>query len=230
MARTQWKNSKCFLNLEKRNHVKKHVRKLRISDVISTDRFMIMDSQRPFYMNLYRSRNVNLDNAESSIFFDSPNSPSISWVEKVLKTFSSAKTPGNDGIPIEFYNTYWPLLSDILIQLIPVMKLLWRRKCPHLKDKQWLLLRNRIKFYYSFKIFSRFWLVKTTHIIHHNQLLFTKFGKNLRHIESMTSKVQPAENYWTRCRLLNRWPRKPGDKVVLYLVSGKTKSVMAKLL
>ena len=50
--------------------------------------------------------------------------------------------------------------------------------------------------YYSFKIFPRFWLVRTTCIIHHNQLLFSKFGKNLRHIESMTSKVQPVENYW----------------------------------
>ena len=57
--------------------------------------------------------------------------------------------------------------------------------------------RTSITYYYSFKIFFRFWLVKTTCIIHHNQLLFTKFGKNLRHIESMTSKVQPAENYWT---------------------------------
>ena len=37
--------------------------------------------------------------------------------------------------------------------------------------------------YYSFKIFSHFWLVKTTCIIHHNQLLFTKFGKNLPHIK-----------------------------------------------
>ena len=53
------------------------------------------------------------------------------------------------------------------------------------------------KYYYSFKIFPHFWLVKTTCIIHHNQLLFTKFGKNLRHTESMMSKVQPAENYWT---------------------------------
>ena len=42
-----------------------------------------------------------------------------------------------------------------------------------------------------------FWLVKTASIIHHNQLLFTKFGKNLRHIESMTSKVEPSKNYWT---------------------------------
>ena len=52
-------------------------------------------------------------------------------------------------------------------------------------------------YYYSFKIFSRFWLVKTTRIIHHNQVLFTKFGKHLRHIESMTSKVERMENYWT---------------------------------
>ena len=50
-------------------------------------------------------------------------------------------------------------------------------------------------------------------------------------------KCSLPKNYWTddvksatRCRLLNRWPRKPGDKIVLYLVSGKTKSVMAKLL
>ena len=51
--------------------------------------------------------------------------------------------------------------------------------------------------YYSFKIFPHFWLVKTTRIIHHNQLLLTKFGKSLRHIESMKSKVQPAESCWT---------------------------------
>ena len=33
--------------------------------------------------------------------------------------------------------------------------------------------------YYSFKIFLRFWLAKITHIIHHNQLLLTKFGRIL---------------------------------------------------
>ena len=34
-------------------------------------------------------------------------------------------------------------------------------------------------YYYSFKIFLRFWLAKITRIIHHNQLLLTKFGKIL---------------------------------------------------
>ena len=46
--------------------------------------------------------------------------------------------------------------------------------------------------YYSFKIFSRFWLVKFKRIIHNNQLLFTKYW---------TNDVKSA----ARCKLLNRW-------------------------
>ena len=34
--------------------------------------------------------------------------------------------------------------------------------------------------FYSFKIFPRFWLAKSTRIIHHNQPLMTKFGRMLR--------------------------------------------------
>ena len=33
--------------------------------------------------------------------------------------------------------------------------------------------------YYSFKIFPKFWLAKSTRIIHHNQLLMTKVGRIL---------------------------------------------------
>ena len=33
--------------------------------------------------------------------------------------------------------------------------------------------------YYSFKIFPRFWLAKSTRLIHHKQLLMTKFGRIL---------------------------------------------------
>ena len=50
------KNSKYFLNLEKRNHVRKHIRKLRLSGVISTDPFEILDAERAFYENLSKSR------------------------------------------------------------------------------------------------------------------------------------------------------------------------------
>ena len=36
-----------------------------------------------------------------------------------------------------------------------------------------------IRLYYSFKIFPRFWLAKSTRLIHHNQLLMTTFGRIL---------------------------------------------------
>ena len=36
-----------------------------------------------------------------------------------------------------------------------------------------------IHYYNSFKIFPRFWLAKSTSIIHHNQSLMTKFGRIL---------------------------------------------------
>ena len=73
---------------------------------------MIMDSQRNFFMNLYRSRNAKIDNAESSIFLDNPNLPSISYesriicegritaeeCQKVLKNFSICKKTSGSGI------------------------------------------------------------------------------------------------------------------------------------
>ena len=82
--------------------------------------------------------------------------------------------------------------------------------------------------YYLFtEIFPRFWLVKATRIIQHNQLLLTKFGKNyvvlnqwretFCHIQPITSKyLQKCSPLQGSCRLLNRWPRNPGDEVVLF--------------
>ena len=98
-------------------------------------------------------------------------------------------------------------------------------------------------YYYSFKIFPRFWLVRTTRIIHHNQLLFSKFGKNLRHIESMTSKVKPVENYWTNDVKMTSKVQPAADYwtvdrenlgtrlcYIWWAETEKTKSEMAKLL
>ena len=51
--------------------------------------------------------------------------------------------------------------------------------------------------YNSFKIFPRFWLVKTARMIHHNQLLLTKFAKNFVSTDDVKSAA--------RCRLLNHW-------------------------
>ena len=50
------RNSKYFLNLERRNHVRKHIRKLRMSGVISTNSFEILEAEHAFYENLYKSK------------------------------------------------------------------------------------------------------------------------------------------------------------------------------
>ena len=75
--------------------------------------------------------------------------------------------------------------------------------------------------YYSFKILPRFWLVRTTRIDHHNQLLLTKYWTNdiksaarckwLNRWRQNDFKVQPVADYWTvdrenlRTRLCYIW-------------------------
>jgi len=43
-------------NLEKRNYVTKHIRKLQLGGVITTDPFEILDAEKTFYESLYKSR------------------------------------------------------------------------------------------------------------------------------------------------------------------------------
>ena len=75
-ARARWheydeKSVKYFLNLEKRNHVKKHIRK----SLITTDPYRILSKQKRFYHNLFKAN----DSAEASdsieAFLNSLNIP-----------------------------------------------------------------------------------------------------------------------------------------------------------
>ena len=81
------------------------------------------------------------------------------------------------------------------------------------------------------KYFYRFWFIKTTRITHHNQLLLTKFEKNFVILNWWRQNVCHIDlKKAVRCRLLSRWPRKPRDEFVLFLVSRRTKREMAKLI
>ena len=69
-ARARWhehgeRSTKYFLNLEKRNHVKKHIRKLSISGVITTDPYRILSEQKKFYQNLYQTKATDSDCVKS---------------------------------------------------------------------------------------------------------------------------------------------------------------------
>ena len=133
-SRARWhehgeKNTKYFLNLEKRNNIKKHIRKLFVNGSISSDPFEILNAEKCFYRKLYSKQRVNLNNDEANSFFQNPNLRRLSEelstscegeitlqeCENILGSFHTGKTPGNDGIPIEFYKTFWPLFGKFLV-------------------------------------------------------------------------------------------------------------------
>ena len=121
-ARAHWhehgeRSLKYFLNLEKRNNVRKHIRKLCVSGVITTDPYQILDEQRRFYNSLYESKSDGTNDKLSEMFLRNLKMPTLSEGQKqscegeisleelksVLNSFQNNKSPGNDGLPIEFY-------------------------------------------------------------------------------------------------------------------------------
>ena len=135
-ARARWhehgeKSTKYFLNLEKRNHVKKHIRKLWLSGAIKTDPSCILKELERFYSDLYESKNHDPDIAEKiSSFLNNLDIPKLLEEQKIscegkitpdecfrlLDTFQTNKTPGDDGIPLEFYKKVWPLVNHCFIR------------------------------------------------------------------------------------------------------------------
>ena len=136
-ARARWhecgeKSSKYFLNLEKRNHVKKHMRKLHNNNSLTTDPTVILAEQKRFYQDLYTSTNKCLNNNAIETFLMNLNIPKLTDEQRdlcegkiyreecksILDSFQNNKTPGNDGIPIEFYKRCWPLIEEPFISCI----------------------------------------------------------------------------------------------------------------
>ena len=80
--------------------------------------------------------------------------------------------------------------------------------------------------YYSFKIFPQFWLAKSTRIIHHNQLLMTKFGriwcltrKWRQKCSLLQVKAPLTEKTWGRGRVVFAVKTKMADTSLVSRVS-----------
>ena len=81
-ARARWhehgeRRTKYFLNLEKRNNVKKHIRKRLVSGAITIDPFKILDEQKRFYHNLYKSQLTGIDSNNGEFFLSNLNIPKL---------------------------------------------------------------------------------------------------------------------------------------------------------
>lgn len=60
-SRVRWyeygeRNLKYFYNLEKRNYIRKYIRKFRLSGVIIIDFYEILNAEKKYYENFYKKR------------------------------------------------------------------------------------------------------------------------------------------------------------------------------
>ena len=125
------KSTKYFLSLEKRNYTRKHIRKLCLSGVITKNYQKILDSATEHYKNLYSSK-LKVDQSDSLHHcLGNSNIPRLSQEErlscegqitieecvKALDTFDARKTPGNDGIPFEFYKIFWNSVGELMTEV-----------------------------------------------------------------------------------------------------------------
>ena len=124
------KNTKCFLNLEKRHHKQGTINQLRTN----SDNFIIKDNEilkecLCFYKSLYTTKLTHgQDPSINQFFFVEECYIHVSKAEEIscegllteteclpsLKQMADSKTTGTDGLPAELYKTFW---NDIIAAL-----------------------------------------------------------------------------------------------------------------
>ncbi len=121
--------SKLFFKLEKKNGQKKLIHALRSENgVLLTSPVDIRKRAAQFYKDLYKSEVSEVKYDHLFFFFNLPQiaedvnneiskSLSLKEIEEALKKMANGKTPGIDGITVEFYKAFWSLFSISPIRL-----------------------------------------------------------------------------------------------------------------
>ena len=131
-SRAQWieqgeKSTAYFFNLEKQNAIRKNIKKLNHEGKEETNQENILQIIKEYYTNIYSHHAVDLANTD---LFTQPNIPKVSEIDKmsldrpitldecasVIKSFALNKSPGNDGLPIEFYLKFWTEIGPMLVK------------------------------------------------------------------------------------------------------------------
>ena len=126
------KNSKYFLNLEKRNYDNKHMKSvINSKDILIDKPDQILEEQAIFFEKLYTS---NICDEESQIltseFLEKIDIPmlnedqkefldcelSVSELSMALKEMSNDKSPGLDGFTTNFYKFFWADIKLVVLE------------------------------------------------------------------------------------------------------------------
>ena len=133
-SRTRWynegeKNTKYFLNLEKRHYRQGTISRLKKS--ATTDKEILHECES-FFKDLYSSKMRTDSSLPETDFFFSENDIILSNEERdsieglltelecrnALKDMEPDKSPGTDGLPSEFYQIFWNDVSKPLLEAL----------------------------------------------------------------------------------------------------------------
>ena len=120
--------NKFFYQLEKQKQTKKHIKKLKDNQENYETNFQILKHCKNYYQKLYTKHKTDTETQRSlskTIDKKVTEKHNIQLTKRLTKTeikevihqMEDQKSPGIDGIPIEFYKEYYNLLEDDLHQL-----------------------------------------------------------------------------------------------------------------
>ena len=125
------KSTNFFLILEKQQGSQNTIKKLVIDDREITEQTHILKYIREFYENLFKTREQK-NKIEMEDLFSDVDIPKLSENQvklceenltekdlyKSLKSMQSDKSPGNNGLTKEFYETFWTELKKIFVDSV----------------------------------------------------------------------------------------------------------------
>ena len=124
------RDTRYFTQLMQSNKRKTLIRKLLIGEKVSFDQNEIIQEIHKFYSKLYAEPAHDNNMLHNNVFLkDLPKLESASrelcegklthgecW--EALKQMKLNKTPGNDGLSVEFYLLFWPILGDVVVEAL----------------------------------------------------------------------------------------------------------------
>ena len=135
-SKTDWyqyseKSTKYFLNLEKQRAVNGTVRQIIHNDSEINNPVEIRNELKNFYENLFKQKsslltsslnsyleNIQLPLINNEIFLDCEKEFALDELFLSMKSMENGKTPGDDRITKEFYETFWDELKFAFIKSI----------------------------------------------------------------------------------------------------------------
>lgn len=127
------RNSKFFFNLERRNYINKSIQTLVTDSGHTVSKFTdVLNEQNKFYSSLYSNKetedNLNVHLVDK-FFPDDAEIPKLNENEKescegmiseeecvkAIKSMQNGKSPGTDGLPVEFYKIFWKNIKKLVM-------------------------------------------------------------------------------------------------------------------